>query len=501
MRRIIERAVPCLIVLLIGVLGPGCAGTRDSLGGISPREVPLTDMNDPEAPPLRRKAAVEHARLLLVEGEGNTGEVRETLKWAVWKRKTTQPGVRLAAAEALLEDEANIEDTHRMFVLLIPTERDVRMIGLAADEAVARGWTDMAPSLVRSWSRAPQESQIDPRRPERSALEALYPGMSAEEVVYRVFSGELGGDEIEDKHREAAWALLRSLDPTGARTAELLELTSGGSEDDLASVLQLGVRDLGIVAGTTEELRWLRRLSEDRKGKTWERAKAAVAQLDANQREGLALRHVPGLMFASEHRSELLGMSRQELMSVAASRLEGQRRYERVQSAVALGGGRESLEDWREELVWGDSLMLVIATKAFDSTSMLREVFEAADRDKLDVSTEYGGIIGWDTEGDFTFALFPPRPTQRFGDNRFVASDDMIDQSTTALFHFHMQVQSHDNRRYAGPSGTDIIYAREYGRACLVFTFVNKSTLNVDYYQPNRAAIDCGVLIRPGSRG
>ena len=95
--------------------------------------------------------------------------------------------------------------------------------------------------------------------------------------------------------------------------------------------------------------------------------------------------------------------------------------------------------------------------------------------------------------------IYSPRPTQRFGDQRFVAPEDMITQGDGAIFHYHMQVQDHNNGDYAGPSRGDVEYAARYGRSCLVFTFVNENTLNADYYQSDGARIDLGVLKRPGS--
>jgi hypothetical protein len=80
---------------------------------------------------------------------------------------------------------------------------------------------------------------------------------------------------------------------------------------------------------------------------------------------------------------------------------------------------------------------------------------------------------------------------------RFVASDDLLNAGVPALFHYHFHAAHYDNRKYAGPSLADLEYARQYGRSCLVFTFVTRDRLNVDYYQPDGARVDLGSIERP----
>lgn len=98
-----------------------------------------------------------------------------------------------------------------------------------------------------------------------------------------------------------------------------------------------------------------------------------------------------------------------------------------------------------------------------------------------------------------TAVLYAPRPGQRMGDERFVASDDMLAASDCAIAHYHFHAQRVRNKEYAGPSGGDLQYAARYGRSCLVLTSVGEGVLGVDYYQPNGVVIDLGE-IRAGTR-
>jgi hypothetical protein len=96
----------------------------------------------------------------------------------------------------------------------------------------------------------------------------------------------------------------------------------------------------------------------------------------------------------------------------------------------------------------------------------------------------------------FDLVHYAPRATERAGDHSFTAPSSMHSESTLALVHFHLHAQRHDNQAYAGPSAADIDYARLHQRSCLVLCFLDRDTLNVDYYQPNGVVIDLGSLKR-----
>ncbi|MFI4871929.1 MAG: hypothetical protein ACIARQ_08970, partial [Phycisphaerales bacterium JB061] len=121
--------------------------------------------------------------------------------------------------------------------------------------------------------------------------------------------------------------------------------------------------------------------------------------------------------------------------------------------------------------------------------------------DRNDKTTEYGGIVRISilpNEPDiYVAALYAPKPVMRENDNSFVASPEMLMDSTTALAHYHYHVQSLRNGRYAGPSDGDMMYAARYGRACLVFTALDEETLGVDLYQPDGVVLDLGEIKRP----
>ena len=65
--------------------------------------------------------------------------------------------------------------------------------------------------------------------------------------------------------------------------------------------------------------------------------------------------------------------------------------------------------------------------------------------------------------------------------------------------HFH--AQRHRNGNHAGPGLGDLNYAQNTRTNNLVFTFVDKDTMNVDYYRHGKVIVDLGTIKRPTAVG
>ena len=101
-----------------------------------------------------------------------------------------------------------------------------------------------------------------------------------------------------------------------------------------------------------------------------------------------------------------------------------------------------------------------------------------------------------DRKGRFEILEFPPRI--RHHDQKFLASQAMLDAGYTALFHFHYHVQRFRNDDYAGPGFGDVNYADNTRANCLVLTSVRRGALNVDFYRHGRVLVDLGVIEASG---
>jgi len=491
-RRLLLLTVP----IVLAFLQRGCAATASLAAD------PLAAAADETLDTDDRIAALDEAESDLASDEVDPEQFRETMKSLAWSR-TERPPLRMRAIEALAAQDE--DDTVRMLALMLPTESQWPVIRGVCSMASDQEWIGLTTGLVRSWSREVEEPS-DADRPERVALAGLYPDTPLAEVVFEVFRDPGGSDLFRERARRDAWSLLTRIDQGGARTKELLAAGALPGDDPIIDALQAGARELHVAPATTPQLEWLQALrSEDRAAK-WNQYRSLVAGLSVDQRSGLELRHLAALAWADEYQPDWLDETRARLLDQAERHLQNRDHVQRVAGAPdRKSARRETIDEWRSDLVWGDALAILAAMQAVEDESVIRDIFEYAGADRRDTTTEYGGVIdaapvpgasAETPEPDFQATLYEPRPTQRGGDQRFIAPPEMIAASATALFHFHLQVQSVRNREYAGPSRGDIEYARTHGRSCLVFTSVSDDTMNVDYYQPNGARIDLGPVRR-----
>lgn len=488
------------VALFVAFCGPwglwGCAGGGAGSGGGASASDPGLVAADREANPIGRERAIREGWAQVAGGQGDRAAWRETVKRIAWS--TSNPArTRLVALETLLADDET--DTRTMVALMLPREPAWPVIEWIGDTAAARNWVDLTPALIRSWSR-PVVDPKDPDRPERRALVAMHGEENLSRVVFSVFAQPAGEGLLEERRRTDAWALLCRIDPDLSDTRGLLEVLAP-SDDALIGALRTSASELRAVPRTAEQLEWLADMRQPAHGAFWEQASRAVAQLDAEQLRGFELRHVAGVRWASENRPQWLLSSRESLLSELSQRLAGRRVYQR-QSGFSDGlAPDERLVSNAARMVWGDILLVLIADEAITTSPSVRAaLFEQADADRRDTSTEYGGVLDW-RNGAFVAVSHPPRPAQRMGDNRFVASPEMMKDGATALFHYHFHASRASMRDYSGPGQGDDEYADRLGRSCLVFTSLSADSLNADYYQPRSASgvvvVDLGEIRRP----
>lgn len=473
----------CLFVLVPVVLA-SCAG------GGGKDDAPLTAVNDSKVHTDTRTKAILRVNEAVASGEVDAASARESLKRVAWSRSTFWK-VRAAAIDELVEDEKNLADTKNMLRLMLPTEPATEIVRKITDMAAAGKWSELSVAIVRRWSKL--DSRVtDDKRTERAALAAIFPDRPVEDTVFAAFANTIEGAPADERSRQDAWALLRRIDKSG-RTRDLL--AGGGAAadgDELMGTLRRGATELRCVPESAEQLAWLQRLGSQERAAFWQQCAAAVSRLSEEQVRGFAMRHLGVVKWAAENRSEWMNQDRAALLGELDRRLEGRPRHWRVGEGSA-GNRGESLHRYRDELVWGDVLAALVADDLLKNPAATASLFEFAQRDQKDTSTEYGGNI--DAAGDVARVdLFPPRATQRYNDRQFVPSEEMLKAGDVALFHFHFHATAWKNADYAGPSGGDIDSANTLGRASLLFTAIDDNTLGVDYYQAGGATIDLGVL-------
>ncbi len=468
------------------VVWAGCAGDARVSD-------PMADALSPTLANGKRVSAIGASVGMVERGEVERGAWREAMKKIAWSA-ATYSGVRIAAMDALvLDDEA---DSRSMLGLIVAREPQQAVVDWIATRAMEGGWVEMTGALVRRWS-VPSAGREGPERIERRAVEALHPGRPVTEVVFEEFARPAPkGNVLEERRRTDAWAVLCRVDEDGSQTRALLARMDGDAGGDaVTGALVLGARELRAVARTGEQLEWLLALREPERRAWWDEAAGVIAGLRAEQVEGFELRHASAVVWAKERRSAWLSAGREELLGELRARLAGRTAHQRLaDQSEGMWAKRESLEHNEAQLVWGDVLLMLIATEAMADAGVVASIGEQVAADRKDTSTEYGGVLAAWGEG-FAAQSFPPRPAQRMGDNRFVASAELLAGGRTALLDYHFHARLADEKEYAGPSGGDKEYARVLGRSCLVFTSIRKGLLGVDYYQPNGATVDLGEIV------
>lgn len=464
----------------------------------------MTEFQDPKLPVPQRIKAMDAA------WAASTGtshdETRDALKAVAWSRQSPTP-LRLAALEKLVNDPASEADARQSARLMIPLEPSLQVVALLGDAAVAHGWTELTPALVRSYARP--GNGPDSTRPERRALLVLNPNKSIVEIVFEVFlhpstdptTTDPGAPGIDyaKKARSAAWELLGRLDPEGTQRAPLIAAQSGSPEgpDRVLEDLRLCQNDFHTVPITGEELAWLESLRDPAipsNAAWWAEAASAISKLTPDQLRGLRLRHIEPIRWAGANRLDWLAAGRETLLGELAARLKDTTIHRRtVRADLSNKPPSERLAEIRDQLVWADALSILVLDDAIHDPTVTHQVFTQVAEDRTDGTTEYGGLLFLPPRG-YQAASYPPRPTERLGDIQFVASPDMIAQGDLAVAHYHFHVAKVFNSEFSGPSGGDLAYAARFGRNCIVFTSITREALSADYYQPDGVVLDLGEV-------
>lgn len=491
-----------LALVLGGLIAlAGCAG-----GGQRAGDDPLLTARRADVPAGERVAAIEDVKRQVSSGQTDRLVARYAMKEMAWALDTPEI-VRAAALEAILWDDQEQDDSEELVRQMLPTEPGRGCVAVMATAAAEHGWADATPALVRSLAR-PVAGVADRERAEYKALQALHPGEDLSAVAVGVFLNPQtdpgpAGLRLDMRVREAAWDLVGRLAPDRDARSALLDSAGAGDEQGTKILQDLRtVRDsLGVVPARGEEVRWALQLVEERGGRLaawWRQTQAAVARLGPEAARGLEMRHLEPVRWAGEHHASWLGAGREQLLAELASRLDGRQLYPRTKAIEGIANANaERLSRERDRIGWGDALTLLVIDEALADPGVGAELFGIAQIDHDDTATEHGGMLWSDADG-FHVQHFPPRGTPSPDDRRFVAPREMIDYSAAALAHFHFHVADWRNRDYAGPSPGDMDYAANFGRACVVFTGLERGLMDADVYFPDGVVVDLGEVRASG---
>lgn len=457
------------------------------LAGCQPSKItdPVAVMQSPNESPRRLERAME-----MTDASPQDPGRLSALHRIIWVDGFT-PDIREQALERLAADDLeNLKVTIRQRLPRI----DAWLWLTRLSEIIAeRNWTDLAPALISSWARPTIYEPDDSKRPEFRALVALYGEERVPDVILTTLIES--NDIAQQGLRTRCWTLLNRLGYQ-ARLVALLKEADIPENDLMLIDLRDAARELGVVPRNREEILWVRKLREPEHAAFWRQARDAVAQLTPERRLELELRDLAIVVSAAVHEPELLSMTKEELFRRVDTHLESTKRHIASRSFDGWEGEfNQRLFEHRDDLTWGDLAAMLIAIRAMQVPEVRTHLFDYADRDHEDRTSEYGGIIRLDAQNRFEIREFPPQ--YRMGDIRFNAPQAMFDAGYTGIFHFHFHAQAYQNADYAGPGMGDLQYAESTRANCLVLTFVSRSKLNVDYYRHGRIIVDLGEIERP----
>lgn len=411
----------------------------------------------------------------------------KALQAMVWQRGYPPRFSNYAVDQLVAVDEEAAKTFLADAILLV---RDWETIHHIIDTAVRRNWRDFSPALVAQYSlRTP--AYDDDERPEKKAIETLNPGQTAAAVAMEVFSGKRPGRDA--RTQAMAWQLLSRLMEPGELKRRLARLEP---TTPMVADFQAGAADLHVIPVNKETATWLTVLRTEPNRTYWNRLKQIVTGLSEGQKRGLELRHLAVVAWAADHDPSALTMNRAELMTEARSHYDARRHHLRGPTYDGpMEDHPQRLHDWRDELVWGDLLVMRLIRKGMADPHAVRKWFAQADADLKDRSTEYGGLIKR-VDGKVLPTIYAP--ATRLHDLKYVPPAELVLDAYTAYAHYHFHAQEYRNRRYAGPGVGDLKRtAKTQQFNSIVLTFIDENTLNVDYYQPDEAVIDLGEIHRP----
>ena len=140
---------------------------------------------------------------------------------------------------------------------------------------------------------------------------------------------------------------------------------------------------------------------------------------------------------------------------------------------------------------------MALALDVLSERALRAHLFEVADRDREDRTTEYGGVVALAAGSASTAEFLEFEPRAKASDIRYESPQALFDALYTGLYHVHFHAQNYENEKYAGPHMGDFAFGDSARCNGLVFTFLSADLLGVDFYRHGRVVVDLGAIERP----
>jgi hypothetical protein len=474
-----------------------------TLVGCAPKiyDDPIPVMADAGQTPSVRLDAAEQARQKMPDDPRRLQALQNML--FAWRQPAE---LRQYAVDELVRiDEAAFAKTIQERIVEVHNDEIAQHI---FQLGVQRKWPDFSLAVLHRYALK-QYGVPDRDRPEHQVLEQLNPGQTAEQVIAGIFANPGATGKLSAAQQVRAWELLNRL----CLPREIRGLLAAAPETTALVVdLKACLADLSTVPTNEKGIQWLYFLRDPQRQALWNSYKACVARLTPEQREGLELRHLAVLVQLDD---KTYATAREDLLTELKEALRGRGREHHLTSMSADGGDKDHpqrIAEWAPQLQWADLATIRLLMGLMEDRVAVAELFKQADADRLDTATEYGGVIA---PGSTPAPGFSPPPLGEAGrgaapsfivqgyapllrdhDRKFIPPPAMTAHLFTALAHYHFHAQQYRNEEFAGPGKGDLENADGWHINFLVFTFIDRDRLNVDYYQHGRIVVDLGTVRR-----
>ena len=366
---------------------------------------------------------------------------------------------------------------------------DWPMIRLLSEKAQASRDARALPWLVRSWAMR-SVTVSDEERPERSAIKSIT-GKPVQGLLKSiVFEGHA---EYAPATQVAAWSVLVRIE-SGDTLRRFITAASDGQSSLLVSMLQQALPAVDVLPSDRVAIARLMRLSAsypDEQWRAWAQWRERCA--DAGPKT-LALRHLPAVQQRDPQRD---AWTRDRWLEHIQSRLANRRHATRGSGGdeeIVVKQRPDRLSDHAEALGIADLVVLDQLLDAMADAGVRRAAFAEAQADLQDTTTEFGGAVLWDNQGEPRLISFVPMIRRH--DQAYIATTRCIEAVYRGLAHYHFHAQRYDNADWAGPGKGDLDFADSHHANAIVLTYLDPTTLNVDAYLPGGIVIDLGCMTR-----
>ena len=375
----------------------------------------------------------------------------------------------------------------------LPRMGDVSWRRRVSELVGERKMQELVPTLIRAWANPVPGLAGDEVRPERAALGMIVGEDQVSATLLRTMKD--ASPTTQANLRARCWELLMKSGDE-ARLRALLADPGSTQGDAMLTDLARVANELGVLPTTREEILWARKLCEPSRAAFFADAKAALAQMPAARREQLELRAIPVAVACMKRRPSLLATTEPDLFAEIDARTKGRKKAS--PDFTGYGDGfTETLYQVRDRLVWSDLAAMALALDVLSEQALRTHLFEVADRDREDRTTEYGGVVALAAGSASTAEFLEFEPRAKASDIRYESPQALFDALYTGLYHVHVHAQNYENEKYAGPHMGDFAFGDSARCNGLVFTFLSADLLGVDFYRHGRVVVDLGAIERP----